>query len=57
MFLWRALETIFATFIASVFVSVGINVLLIPLIIVYCVYIAFVKLRLCLSAERQLLPT
>ena len=56
MFLWRALETIFASVGVSLFLLV-ITALLIPVIIVFCIYVAFVKLRLCLSAKRQLLPT
>ena len=61
MLLWRALETIFASAGVSLLLLV-ITFLLIPVITVVCVmhyalYTAFIKLRSCLSARLQLLPT
>ena len=61
MLLWRALEIIFASAGVSLLLLV-ITFLLIPVITVVCVmhyalYTAFIKMRSCLSAKLQLLPT
>ena len=61
MLLWRALETIFASA-GVILLLLVITLLLIPVITIVCVmhyalYTAFIKLRSCLSARLQLLPT